>query len=220
MADFLSRGERVIIETRYGGAYEGGQWAAFSSPEIPEEARGEDVECRSWWEAPTVAVGVSSTPDEALEILERAVRTCDHPQDSRVPLPAGYECGYCKLLIRPSTGTVEDLLSVVSRWSSQIPLNLWVPDALTLKGDPVAVDVAMAIVVDAALAIGLFPKGSTEEDGGRHCHPLSRPRQLCRLWAGQRSRMVVHLYGGTHPESDWRAMPWCGPHTKNTTLDA
>jgi len=53
-------------------------------------------------------------------------------------------------------------------------LNLWVPESLTLNGDPVAIDVAMAIVVDAALAIGLFPKGSTEEDGGRHCHFIGR----------------------------------------------
>jgi hypothetical protein len=121
-----------------------------------------------------VAVGVGRTPDEALEMLERAVRACDHPQHHRVPLPAGYICSYCNLLVRSRTGTVEDLLTVVNRWSSLIPLNLWVPESLTLNGDPVAIDVAMAIVVDAALAIGLFPKGSTEEDGGRHCHFVSR----------------------------------------------
>jgi len=174
MTDFLSPGERVIIETRYGGAYEGGLWAAFASPEIPEEAQGEDVECRSWWEAPTVAVGVGGTPDRALEMLGRAIRACDHPQHHRVPLPAGYMCGYCNLLVRSKTGTVEDLLTVVNGWSSLIPLNLWVPERLTLNGDPVAIDIALAIVVDAALAIGLLPKGSTEEDGGMLCHFTSR----------------------------------------------
>jgi hypothetical protein len=174
MTDFLSCGERVIVETRYGGGYEGGQWAAFASHRTPEDAQGDDVECRAWWAAPTVAVGVGGTPDEALEMLERAVRACDHPQTYRVPLPAGYECSYCNLLVRSRTGTVEDLLTVVNRWSSFIPLNLWVPESLTLNGDPVAIDIAMAIVVDAALAIGLFPKGSTEEDGGRHCHFISR----------------------------------------------
>ena len=65
--------------------------------------REDDVECRSWWAEPTVAVGVGGTPDEALEMLERIVRTCEHPQSSRVPLPAGYECSYCNTL-----GSVKD----------------------------------------------------------------------------------------------------------------
>jgi hypothetical protein len=118
--------------------------------------------------------GVGGTPDEALEMLERIVRACEHPQTSRVPLPAGYACSYCNLLVRSKTGTVEDLLTVVNKWSSLIPLNLWVPESLTLNGGPVTSDVAMAIVVDVALAIGLFPKGSTEEDGGRLCYFIGR----------------------------------------------
>jgi hypothetical protein len=106
----LSSGERVIIETRYGGGYEGGTWAAFASPNVPEEAQGGDVECRSWWEAPTVATGVGNTPDEALDMLERTVRDCDHPRPYQHPVPAGFTCRFCNLLVRPNTGTVEDLL--------------------------------------------------------------------------------------------------------------
>ena len=54
---------------------------------------------------------------------------------------------------------VEDLLTLVNKWSSLISLNLWVPESLTLNGGPVTSDVAMAIVVDAALAIGPVTQG-------------------------------------------------------------
>jgi hypothetical protein len=161
---------RVIIETRYGGTYEGGAWAAFQSEEIPDEVRGGDVECRTWWDAPTVAAGVGATPEEALGMLERVVRECQHPKANRHPVPAGFTCSYCDFLVRPSTGTVEDLLVVVGYWSSLVPLNLWAPRTLSFQGDPIDIDSAMALVGEAAQALGLVPKGSTQEDGGRILH--------------------------------------------------
>jgi hypothetical protein len=161
---------RTIIETRYGGGYEGGAWAAFRSGDIPEEAHGEDVECRTWWEAPTVAVGVGATPDEALDVLDRVVRDCRHPQPNRHPAPAGFTCSYCDLLVTPSAGTVEDLLAVVGYWSSLLPLNLWVPRTLTLHGNPIDEESAVALVGEAVQALGLVPKGSTQEVGGRVLH--------------------------------------------------
>ena len=161
---------RAIIETRYGGTYEGGLWAAFQSEEIPAEALGEDVQCRIWWETPTVAAGVGATPEEALEMLDRVIRQCQHPQPNRHPVPAGFACSYCDLLVTPSTGTLEDLLAVVGYWSSLLPLNLWVPSTLTLHGDPIDQEAAVTLVGEAVQALGLVPNGSTEDDGGRVLH--------------------------------------------------
>lgn len=62
----------VITETRYGGVYEGGPWAAFSVSDvdaIPEEAFSGDAFASGWWGSPTVPVGVGDSPDEALERL-------------------------------------------------------------------------------------------------------------------------------------------------------
>jgi hypothetical protein len=41
----------TIVRTRYGGVYEGGEWAAFfCEPQtVPEAAFGDDVECADWW---------------------------------------------------------------------------------------------------------------------------------------------------------------------------
>jgi hypothetical protein len=44
--------------------------------------------------------------------------------------------------------------------------SLWVPDALTLNGQPVRRDVGMAILLDAILALGFMPDGLTESAGG------------------------------------------------------
>lgn len=62
----------VIIQTRYGGTYEGGKWAAFHCDEeqIPSYAQGSDVPCRHWWDYNSRWVGVGQTPDEALADLE------------------------------------------------------------------------------------------------------------------------------------------------------
>ena len=161
---------RVIIETRYGGGYEGGTWAAFASENIPEDAQGEDVECRTWWEAPTVAAGVGATPEDALEMLGRVVRACEHPQPNRYPVPAGFTCSYCDLLVVPGSGTVEDLLAVVERWASIGVVNLWVPNTLTFNGEPSDHTAAMDLLGGAAATGGLVLTGSTAEDGGRHLH--------------------------------------------------
>jgi hypothetical protein len=62
----------VIIETRYGGVYEGGPWAAFGvddPKQVPDEALGGDPVAAGWWGSPTVPVGVGDSPDEALDRL-------------------------------------------------------------------------------------------------------------------------------------------------------
>jgi hypothetical protein len=166
----MPRGERVIIETRYGGTYEGGSWAAFPSSSIPEDARGDDLECLDWWMAPTVAVGVGDTPDEALDSLERAVRACEHPNSSRAPAPVGFTCRYCGLIVQGSMSAVENLLEVVRGWSPLSPLNLWVPSNLTLDGDPIDDGAAMALIGDAVTALGLVLRGVTDREGGKVFH--------------------------------------------------
>ena len=62
----------VITETRYGGVYEGGPWAAFSVSDfnaIPDEAFSGDPFASAWWGSPTVPVGVGDSPDQALDRL-------------------------------------------------------------------------------------------------------------------------------------------------------
>ena len=44
---------------------------------------------------------------------------------------------------------------------------LWVPYDLTLHGEPVPHDVAMAVLGDALLCAGLMPDGFVERDRGR-----------------------------------------------------
>jgi hypothetical protein len=68
----------------------------------------------------------------------------------------------------PSLGTVEALLREIESWPADASsAELWVPQHLTLNGDPVLQDAAMAIVVDKILGIGLFPDGLSEGAGGR-----------------------------------------------------
>ena len=62
----------VIVETRYGGVYEGGLWAAFGvddPKQVPDEALGGDPVAAGWWVTPTVPVGVGDSPNQALERL-------------------------------------------------------------------------------------------------------------------------------------------------------
>jgi len=90
---------RVIIKCRYGGVdgYEGGDWAAFPCfpDQIPEDAQGDDVPCQQWWEAPTLAAGVGSTPDEALRDLEIKISRCEHPGNRLRIIPAHTILGHC-----------------------------------------------------------------------------------------------------------------------------
>lgn len=76
----------------------------------------------------------------------------------------------------PGTGTVEELLIKVEA----LPANtttfmLFVPQALTLRGQPVPQDVAMAIVVDRLLGKGLFPNGYDQRSTGRRYRYGSTP---------------------------------------------
>jgi hypothetical protein len=69
----------------------------------------------------------------------------------------------------PVTGTLEDLLSKVGSLPESIEsIELFVPQDLTWQGQPVASDMAMAVVVDKLLAKGLFPDGFDQRDTGRH----------------------------------------------------
>jgi hypothetical protein len=66
----------IIIETRYGGVYEGGPWAAFgvSDPRlVPGEAFSGDPLAFEWWDSPTVPVGVGDSPNDSLERLKALV---------------------------------------------------------------------------------------------------------------------------------------------------
>ncbi|MDP9069276.1 MAG: hypothetical protein M3N53_13155 [Actinomycetota bacterium] len=93
----------VIGETRYGGIYEGGPWAAFdvsatgadpleggehvvvpgfsawhTQPAVPQEAFGGDSFAIEWWMAgPSVLVGVGDDATQALSHLEHLRRQAE-----------------------------------------------------------------------------------------------------------------------------------------------
>jgi hypothetical protein len=64
------------FQTRYGGTYEGGRWAAiYSHPhDFPEEAWGGDTVAAIWWVDHAHEVGVGESPNDALEDLRRKPR--------------------------------------------------------------------------------------------------------------------------------------------------
>lgn len=89
----------VIGETRYGGMYEGGPWAAFDAPAaranevegeehsvvpgisawhtepaVPPDAFGGDPVAAEWWSGPSVLVGVGDSQEEALDHLRHVRR--------------------------------------------------------------------------------------------------------------------------------------------------
>ena len=69
-----------------------------------------------------------------------------------------------------SVPTVEELLAQVNSVDPKrgdSSFTLWVPGSLTLGGNPVAQDVAMAVVLDRVLAKGFFPDGFVAEGTGR-----------------------------------------------------
>jgi hypothetical protein len=73
---------------------------------------------------------------------------------------------------RPASGTVESVLAQVEALPADgepIRLELWIPDALTLRGQSVPNDVGIAVVVDALLAKSFFPDGVQVGTGGRLC---------------------------------------------------
>jgi hypothetical protein len=69
---------------------------------------------------------------------------------------------------RLATGTVEELIHQVESWPPEASsAKLWVPERLTLDGDPIAQDIAMAIVGDKLLSLSYFPDGFSADAGGR-----------------------------------------------------
>jgi hypothetical protein len=68
----------------------------------------------------------------------------------------------------PPTGcTVEELLSKVSAISPDATtFELWVPSTLTMSGSHVAPDVAMSVVLDRLLGLGMYPAGMDRQPGG------------------------------------------------------
>jgi hypothetical protein len=69
---------------------------------------------------------------------------------------------------RPESESVENLIAQVrSLPPTAADLDLWVPDHLTLRGAPVPLEIAMAVVLDQALERGFEPKGFEPAPGGR-----------------------------------------------------
>ncbi len=60
-----------IAQTRYGGTYEGGAWAAFPQAKYDRgcDAFGHDLACSSWWDYHREEVGLGATPNEAVQDL-------------------------------------------------------------------------------------------------------------------------------------------------------
>jgi hypothetical protein len=66
-------------------------------------------------------------------------------------------------------GRVEDLLKQIGGIrNDQTTFELWVPERLSLNDQPVLLDIAMAIALDALLKKDMFPNGFTRGDGGRY----------------------------------------------------
>ena len=70
---------------------------------------------------------------------------------------------------RPNQNSVEALLSQAGELIAAKPecFNLWIPPNLTLRGQPVRVDAAMAVLLDVILDLGFEPDGFEQADGGR-----------------------------------------------------
>jgi hypothetical protein len=65
-------------------------------------------------------------------------------------------------------GTVEELLAAINAIPDAADsFTLWVPDRVSHRGEVIAQDLAMAIVVDQLLARSFFPDGFESGDKGR-----------------------------------------------------
>lgn len=72
----------------------------------------------------------------------------------------------------PTPGIVETILARIQALPSDgepTRLELWIPDELTLGGQPVPSDAGMAVLLDALLAKSFFPDGVQVGEGGRLC---------------------------------------------------
>lgn len=68
----------IIVQSRYGGTYEGGEWFALSNAEEPTEtlleALGEDAECAGWFADNAHRIGVGDNPNDAyINLLQKEV---------------------------------------------------------------------------------------------------------------------------------------------------
>jgi hypothetical protein len=63
----------IIFQSRYGGAYEGGDWFAVEQCDDPTQtllgAHSDDENCAAWFADNDYAVGVGATPNEAYAML-------------------------------------------------------------------------------------------------------------------------------------------------------
>jgi hypothetical protein len=63
--------------------------------------------------------------------------------------------------------TVEQLIAKMEALPpGSVSFELWVPNQLTLRGEVIANDVAMAVLLDKALERGLFPQGAVAHPTG------------------------------------------------------
>ncbi|MEM9891318.1 MAG: hypothetical protein AAF962_10695 [Actinomycetota bacterium] len=70
----------LVVETRYGGVYEGGPWGALDvrhPNEVPSAVVGADNEALTWWDDPTVPVGAGDDPSQALRRLRGLAATSE-----------------------------------------------------------------------------------------------------------------------------------------------
>jgi len=70
-----------VVQSRYGGVYEGGAWVSFPNcdHEPPEAAFGDDDECADYWASRRSRfVGRGSTPDEAYGDMLRRLEQEDY----------------------------------------------------------------------------------------------------------------------------------------------
>jgi hypothetical protein len=131
---------------------------------------------------PTAVGAVRSAPHhEPAVSRSRGIFTLDHMSTLPVIsiLVAGILCGCSDSSTpqkppatmsesKPSDGTVESLLATVAGITNgQTSFELFVPDQVTLKGEAIRQDAAMAVVLDKILGHDLFPAGFEERTGGR-----------------------------------------------------
>lgn len=70
--------------------------------------------------------------------------------------------------MEPASGTTEAFLAKVNALPDGTrAFQLYVPSTLTLKGEPVAQNLAMALVLDCLLAKRLYPDGFEQQANGR-----------------------------------------------------
>ncbi len=63
---------------------------------------------------------------------------------------------------------VEQIVEQVDRTApGATTLELWVPSQLRLRGTPVPLDIAMAVILDRVWSFDLVPDGFVEGNGGR-----------------------------------------------------